>query len=158
MQTIENRFSQPKDIHDKETNEGYFAAAPSGGGGVLSMKWGLDFKERICSSFPTQISRSTGAFRVANDLMIGDASIRVNKHHFSSNYWFGNLDFHGNLPRSSTNKNWLSVLMQIDSAERKLQTHRVVGNILTTHTEPEWNRTPIFAKNHIQLSRKGENT
>ena len=158
MQTLEIRLSQLIDIHEKETQEGYFAACPSGGGGVLSITWGLDLKQRICSSIPTQPSRSAGEFRVADDLIIGDAGILANQHHSSSNYWFGNLEFHENLHRSSSNKYWASVHRQIGSAERNFSSHRVGGNILTSKTEPVSNRSPIFAEKRILLSRKGENS
>jgi hypothetical protein len=158
MQTFANRLSRLKDIHDKETKEGYFAASPSGGGGVLSITWGLDLRQRICSSFPNQPSRSAGELRIANYLIIGDAGILVNERHSSSNYWFGNLEFHENIHGSSSNKYWASGHRQIGSAERNFSSHRVGGNILTSKTEPVSNRSPIFAKNRILLSRKGENS
>ena len=115
MQTLQYRKSRLKQIHHKEIYGGYFTAVPSGGGGEFSIKGSLDFGKRFFF-FTFQTAISIGAFRVANDLLIGDASIRVINNQAYTNNWASNLGFNQNSPRFSSTNNWESVLEQNESA------------------------------------------
>ncbi len=151
MQTLHYRNSRLKQIHLKEIYGGYFAAVPSGGGGEFGSKGRLDFGKCIFF-FTFQTAISIGAFRVANDLLIGDASIRVINNQAYTNYWSSNLGFNQKSPRFSSADNWESVLEQNESAERMFQFHRIIENKISSDTDPEPNRSLIFTENRILLN------
>jgi hypothetical protein len=149
MQTIQNRNSWLKQIHQKEIYGGYFAVVPSGRAGAISIQWRLDFSSRILFFTLFQTAVSTGSFRVANDLLVGDAGSRVINYQANTDNWSGNHGFNHYAPSFSSTNHWVSGREQSKSAESMFQFHRIVENKISADNDPEPNRSPIFTEIRI---------